>query len=95
MNKNIKQTYNLLKTVRDKETKILNYYKRINNLEQTKIHIIPKRRKLTKKQLPKIEIKDTKDTKDTKEEDRKIDTDRILEQPAKKITQKRLVVMDD
>ena len=92
MNKNIKQTYNLLKTVRDKETKILNYYKRINNLEQSKIHIIPKRRKLTKKQLPKIEMKDMKDTK---EDDEKIDTDRILEQPAKKITQKRLVVMDD
>ena len=92
MNKNIKQTYNLLKTVRDKETKILNYYKRINNLEQSKIHIIPKRRKLTKKQLPKIEMKDMKDTK---EDDEKIDTDRILEQPAKNITQKRLVVMDD
>jgi len=95
MNKNIKQTYNLLKTVRDKETKILNYYKRINNLEQSKIHIIPKRRKLTKKQLPKIEMKEMKEIIEMKEEDEKIDTDRILEHPAKKITQKRLVVMDD
>ncbi len=40
-------------------------------------------------------MKEIKEIIEMKEYDGKIDTDRIIEHPAKKITQKRLVIMDD
>ena len=40
--------YSFVKSIKDKEQKILNYYKRINNTKQPKIIAIPKKRKITK-----------------------------------------------
>ena len=51
MNQLSKMSYNYIKSVKDKEQKILSYYKKINSIEQPKILAIPKRKKNTKKNL--------------------------------------------
>ena len=57
---------NFNKSIRDKERKILEYYKKIssNDTKTTDINVLPKPRKRTKKQIPK---KDTEtESPDTK-----------------------------
>ena len=99
MNQLSKMSYNYIKSIKDKEIKILNYYKKINNLKEPKIFAVPKVKKGTKKNISrdikniedskeeKEEKKDTKDTKDTK------DIKNIKDE--KKLTRKRVVNMDD
>ena len=41
--------YSFSKSIKDKEQKILNYYKRISNVELPKIITIPRKKKVTKK----------------------------------------------
>ena len=66
------ESYNFLKSIKDKEKTVLDYYKRINSRIQIKP--LPKPKKLTRKNL----IKDKVDGKDdeldnTKEKDNKRD----------------------
>jgi len=52
MNQLSKMSYNYIKSIKDKEQKILAYYKRINSIEQPRIVAIPKKiKKNTKKNL--------------------------------------------
>ena len=88
----MENSYSFTKNIKDKENKILNYYKRINNVVQPKIFAVPKRKKGTKKNIAKDakDAKDEKDRKDAKDEkDGKDDID------SKKLTKKRIVIMDD
>jgi hypothetical protein len=90
MNQLSKMSYNYIKSIKDKEIKILNYYKRINNLKEPKIFAVPKVKKGTKKNIPK-DIKNIEDSKEEKEEkEEKKDT-----KDEKKLTRKRVVNMDD
>ena len=90
-------SYSFTKSIKDKEQKILSYYKKINNVEQTKIFIVPKRKKGTKKNISRDSTRDKneliKDEKDEKDEkDIKYDKD-IKDE--KKLTKKRVVDMGD
>ena len=58
MSKMSNMSYNFAKSIKDKENKVLNYYKRINSLEQPKIFIVPKIKKGTKKNIIKDKQKD-------------------------------------
>jgi len=92
--------YNYTKSIKDKEQKILNYYKRIsniNNIDQPKIFIVPKRKKGTKKNI-------ARDNKDIVSNDDQSDTNKLIEnhiksekdeKDEKKLTKKRIVIMDD
>ena len=80
-------SYNFAKSIKDKEHKILNYYKRINNVKEPKIFAVPKVKKGTKKNISK-DIKPLEDSKEEKEEKKDIKDE-------KKLTKKRIVIMDD
>ena len=97
------EKYNYLKSIKDKETKVLEYYKRIHKVEQPKIHKIPKPiRKLTKKAKINIDKKPNDDTDNHGNHERinmknkKLELNMSLEQAQKKLTQKQnnYVVMD-
>jgi len=97
-------SYNLVKSIKDKEKNILSYYKKIYNTEQPKIFIVPKRKKGTKKNLDNTKNKETKETKESKDdkedkedkEDKKKDSDNSeRKEDEKKLTKKRVVDMGD
>lgn len=91
-------SYNLVKSIKDKEKNILSYYKKIYNTEQPKIFIVPKRKKGTKKNLDNTKNKENKESKDDKEdkEDKKKDSDNSeRKEDEKKLTKKRVVDMGD
>lgn len=53
------KVYSFSKSIKDKEQKILNYYKRFSNIEQPNIVVIPKRnrtRSRTKKHINKFHL---------------------------------------
>ena len=93
--------YNFSKNIKDKEQKILNYYKRISNIEQPKLTIIPRKKKGTKKNMSREGLKEDKkeDSKEDSNKDNKIVENHIKsekdEKDEKKLTKKRIVVMDD
>ena len=101
-------SYNFTKSIKDKEKIVMDYYKRLTHREYPKPIIKPKERKRTLKKMPnrnmieeKSEKKDEhekdegkagndgKDGKDGKDEKEK------KEIANKKLTQKRIVIMDD
>ena len=95
------ESYNFLKSVKDKEKTVLDYYKRINNRIQIKP--LPKPKKLTRKNLiNKDYIKDTVDSKDDSKDDKLDNTkekDNKREKPKTKIAPrgeepKKHVIMD-
>ena len=47
--KNVPERYNYSKIIKEKEQKIIDYYKRVSNLNKERITIIPKQKKRTKK----------------------------------------------
>ena len=87
------ESYNFLKSVKDKEKTVLDYYKRINSRQQSKP--LPKPKKLTRKNLidknySKVDSKDdeldnTKD-KDNKREKPKTKIAPRGEEPKKHVT---------
>ena len=88
-------SYNFAKSIKDKEQKILNYYKRINNVKEPKIFAVPKVKKGTKKNIAR-DIKPLEDKED------KEHTNQIIHiksekdiKDEKKLTKKRIVIMDD
>lgn len=85
--------YNFAKSIKDKEQKILNYYKRINNVKEPKIFAVPKVKKGTKKNISR-DIKLLED-KDEKKEDKLEKDDKDDKRDEKKLTKKRIVIMDD
>ena len=97
MNQLSKMSYNYIKSVKDKEQKILSYYKRINNIEQPRILVIPRRKKGTKKNTDNKNLK-TKEEEEKNEllnkEDNE-DKQNKIEMDKKKLTKKRVVDMGD
>ena len=85
------KSYNYIKNIKDKEQKILSYYKRIYTIEQPKIFAIPKQKKGTKKNVSRngINKEHVEDEKNTE----KKDVNYIKDE--KKLTKKRVVIMDD
>jgi hypothetical protein len=89
MNQLSKMSYNYIKSVKDKENKILSYYKKINSIEQPKILAIPKRKKNTKKNLDNIKkLYENNELLISKEDENK-------KEDEKKLTKKRVVDMGD
>ena len=93
------ESYNFLKSIKDKENTVLNYYKRINSRIQPKP--ISKSKKLTRKNLiNKDYIKDnSKDDSKDDELDNTKDKDNKREKPKTKIAPrgeepKKYVIMD-
>ena len=85
--------YSFNKSLKEKEDKILNYYKRISNIEQPKIFIVPKKRKVTKKNISREgTTNDMKLNSELIENHIKSEKD---EKDEKKLTKKRIVIMDD
>ena len=82
--------YNFSKNIKDKEQKILNYYKRISNIEQPKLTIIPKKKKGTKKNMSREGLKDN-----SIKDNELVVKDEKYEKDEKKLTKKRIVIMDD
>jgi hypothetical protein len=99
------KSYNYIKNIKDKEQKVLSYYKRIYTIEQPKIFAIPKRKKGTKKNASrdgssnKEHIEDEKYEKDKEKDKEKKDENHIKSErdmkDEKKLTKKRVVIMDD
>ena len=103
MNQISKMSYNYIKNIKDKEQKVLSYYKRIYTIEQPKIFAIPKRKKGTKKNVPKDgsnkeHVEDEKAEKAEKNTEKK-DVNHIKSEKdikdEKKLTKKIVVNMDD
>ena len=82
--------YNFSKNIKDKEQKILNYYKRISNIEQPKLTIIPRKKKGTKKNMSREGLKDN-----SIKDNELVVKDEKYEKDEKKLTKKRIVIMDD
>ena len=70
--------------------KILNYYKRISNIEQPKLTIIPRKKKGTKKNMCREGLKDN-----SIKDNEMVVKDENYEKDEKKLTKKRIVIMDD
>lgn len=91
------ESYNFLKSVKDKEKTVLDYYKRINSGHQSKP--LPKPKKLTRKNLiNKDNIKNTVNSKDdetenTKEKDKHRDKSKTKIAPRGEEPKKH-VIMD-
>ena len=93
------ESYNFLKSVKDKEKTVLNYYKRINSGQQSKP--LPKPKKLTRKNLTiKYDSKDnSKDNNKDDETENMKEKDNKREKPKTKIAPrgeepKKYVIMD-
>ena len=89
---------NYLKSIKEKEHKILNYYKKIHNKDSIKDKPIIKKRKRTKKNIGKDKLilnKDEKDEKDEKEDNEEEPISIVAKQEKEKLTKKKqFVVMD-
>ena len=89
---------NYLKSIKEKEHKILNYYKKIHNKDSIKDKPIIKKRKRTKKNIGKDKLilnKDDKDEKDEKEDNEEEPISIVAKQEKEKLTKKKqFVVMD-
>jgi hypothetical protein len=96
MNQLSKMSYNYIKNVKDKEQKILSYYKKINSIEQPKILAIPKRKKNTKKNLDNTKkLDENNELLINKEEQNKNSDNYEKKEDEKKLTKKRVVDMGD
>jgi len=94
--------YNFLKDLKDKEESILKYYRRISNSEKPQPKIIPKQKRLTKKNAFKLEIskeinKEGGEHREHSEEDKedKEEREKKIADNMKKLTKKNIVIMDD
>jgi hypothetical protein len=87
---------NYLKSIKEKEHKILNYYKKIHNKDSVKDKPIIKKRKRTKKKLGKDRLSVKKDeTEDNDENNENEPISIVAKQEKEKLTKKKqFVIMD-
>lgn len=87
---------NYLKSIKEKEHKILNYYKKIHNKDSVKDKPIIKKRKRTKKKLGKDRLSVKKDeTEDNDENNENESISIVAKQEKEKLTKKKqFVIMD-
>jgi hypothetical protein len=102
----INTSYNFTKSIKDKERIILEYYKKLTYREQPKHVMKHKEKKRTLKKLPNVIMDDTfvKNEKDDNidKDDKEREKDKFIKEEKekkeianKKLTQKRIVIMDD
>jgi len=96
INYKMNKPYSFSKSIKDKEQKLLNYYKKISTIELPKITIIPKKKKVTKKNMSRDGLKEDRkeDSKDNTIVENHIKSEKD-EKDEKKLTKKRIVIMDD
>ncbi len=87
---------NYLKSIKEKEHKILNYYKKIHNKDSVKDKPIIKKRKRTKKNVGKDRLNVKKDeTEDNDENNENEPISIVAKQEKEKLTKKKhFVIMD-
>ena len=87
---------NYLKSIKEKENKILNYYKKIHNKDSVKDKPIIKKRKRTKKKLGKDRLSVKKDeTEDNDENNDNEPISIVAKQEKEKLKKKKqFVIMD-
>ena len=87
---------NYLKSIKEKEHKILNYYKKIHNKDSVKDKPIIKKRKRTKKKLGKDRLSVKKDESEDNDENNENEPISIVaKQEKEKLTKKKqFVIMD-
>jgi hypothetical protein len=100
-NKDIPETniekYNYLKSIKEKEQIIIEYYNKINHLNTDKPKPLIKPKKRTRKNLHKEEHTNNKEEKEKEEKEEKKDKedkDKYKKEIEKK-TKKNIVIMDD
>jgi hypothetical protein len=91
-NKVVPDKYNYLKSIKEKEQKILAYYKKVSNSTNEKLKPLPKPKKLTKKN---IQIYSDKKEDMVNEEDKDYSKSKQKEKENEKKTKKQIVIMDD
>ena len=91
-NKVVLDKYNYLKSIKEKEQKILAYYKKVSNSNNEKLKPLPKPKKRTKKNTP---IYSDKKEDMINEEDKDDVKRKQKEQEQVKKTKKQIVIMDD
>ena len=100
-NKLDESSYNFAKSIKDKEQKVLNYYKRISNIEQPKVFAVPKRKKGTQKNINAYKKQnitselDNNDNINSNVNINNIKSDKDKKEDEKKLTKKKIVIMDD
>jgi hypothetical protein len=91
-NKGLPDKYNYLKSIKEKEQKILAYYKKVSNSNNEKLKPLPKPKKITKKNTQIY----TEKKEDTINEEDKDDVKRKQKEHEQlKKTKKQIVIMDD
>ena len=93
-NKVVPDKYNYLKSIKEKEQKILAYYKKVSNSNNEKLKPLPKPKKRTKKNTQiysdkKEDMINEDDTSDVKNKQKE------KEKENEKKTKKQIVIMDD
>jgi len=88
------EKYNYLKSIKEKEQKILSYYKKISQNGNIKAKPIPKQKKRTKKNNLKPKLNDKKEEDDNDEEPISI-TDKDKKEKEKLTKKNQIVIMDD
>ena len=84
------RNYNYLKSIKDKESIIVSYYKKLSHLGTDKPKLLPKIKKRT---LKKNKI--TEHTINNKSDDELNETKKNIENNTEKKTKKQIVIMDD
>jgi hypothetical protein len=86
---------NYLKSIKEKEHKILNYYKKIHNKDSVKDKPIIKKRKRTKKNLGKDRLIIKRDENEDNDENEKEPISIVAKHEKEKLTKKKqFVIMD-
>jgi len=95
INYKMNKPYSFSKSIKDKEQKLLNYYKKISTIELPKITIIPKKKKVTKKNMSRDGLKEDRkeDSKDNTIVENHIKSEKD-EKDEKKLTKKIIVIID-
>lgn len=91
-NKVVPDKYNYLKSIKEKEQKILTYYKKVSNSNNEKLKPLPKFKKRTKKNS---QIYSDKKEDMINEEDKDDSKSKQKEKEYEKKTKKQIVIMDD
>jgi len=89
------EKYNYLKSIKDKEQKIVNYYKKISQNGNIKTKPIPKQKKRTKKNLLKNKITDKKEDDEDEEQEPISITDKEKKEKEKLTKKNQIVIMYD
>lgn len=90
------RNYNYLKSIKDKESIIVSYYKRLSHLNTDKPKLLPKIKKRTLKKTKPITTNNDNDNENGNENGNSNDKAKLIkEKDIEKKTKKQIVIMDD